>query len=335
MMSSSSSPGTDLGLRRFFTIPRETIRASLSILENITSREGRIGIDQKLVEFGRNILEDRAYQWPLPVQAESDLSLKLHKLYFLTIAQLIQFDCESRLGNQGLAKYVVPFPQFFTHSVHVDGRGYLEEGDTLNIRHLVNATRSRRLKRMVYQDYILDSPECDESFEKFIAAAEFKSEFYAHDHIRQTCQPVLPKIPHYLKNVLFVNEFRQDKTLSEHSRGDEIYVDKEHGSPMRRWSINDSEVSEPILTPPDTRGSSPFAGHMTAESDISTEQLKVSYIAVFETRNEKVNMMIDTNDTPGKQVDAVREIWSWLANKGYGNVRLQDVVELAQKMAAK
>jgi hypothetical protein len=61
-------------------------------------------------------------------------------------------------------------------------------------------------------------------------------------------------------------------------------------------------------------------------------------MAILETRNEKVPIDIGHEPLDGtrlKVVDAARELWEWMAEKGYDNVKLEDVVELAEKMVGK
>jgi hypothetical protein len=61
-------------------------------------------------------------------------------------------------------------------------------------------------------------------------------------------------------------------------------------------------------------------------------------MAILETCNEKVPIDIGPEPLDGtrlKVIDAARKLWGWMAEKGYDNVRLEDVVELAEKMVVK
>lgn len=90
-------------------------------------------------------------------------------------------------------------------------------------------------------------------------------------------------------------------------------------------------------TPSASRASSPTLTDKGDNSSASAHKLQVTYAVLIASSTETIT--VDTYAEPNgnhttELIDVTQELWSWIGEKGYGNIRLADAVELAKKMVS-
>jgi hypothetical protein len=207
---------------RFFIIPRESIRACVELLDKrlVVWRDDDKTINQELLDFAKDVIQNDFYTWPLSVRDGSTWWERLQKLTNLAVAQLATSKARSQGDTHELAKYLVIYPSFYLNE---SGDDVLRK-EVFTINHpKVLKTAGKSKKKGGYVDHKLGSAKSKKLFNRIMAAARLKSALDTHKAERQFLwrgnqRLSLPDIPQHLQDIIVVCEESnagEDETCSE------------------------------------------------------------------------------------------------------------------------
>ncbi|KAF2646894.1 hypothetical protein P280DRAFT_475708 [Massarina eburnea CBS 473.64] len=338
-------------LVRFEIIPRETIRASLDILNNVEMKYlGKAytkerEVINRLTNAAGRLLSEKTYPWPLTVRFDSLLAKQTDEI--ISKARMLLPNYSRKFSIRYLRRYLTGQSTFYISGVEVLVNGLLKGGDVMGLNQImtvrwqdqvrggwVSERVSLELKSILgYRDPGLLDKNCTDAFKKIKRAVIWKSQLFSQAALRDQkwCDELLDQLSTIPGDLQEYVTFYQEWVPS--LRKEAARLEQTHFEFL-------TDTSTPIMTPTETRTSSPAeSDRPVTPSALENGELEISYIAVLKSANEKFLLEVcpsRIDESATGLLEATKETWKWMADKGFADkVSIKDVLDLTRKMMAK